>query len=213
MRHTEAAKRLISEASKRNAHLLVRGEKSFKAKLKESDINIIRTMSNKGFSQSVIADRYGVTKQCVAAVIKRDSWNHVPYQDMSEHIPDGIELRKIPRIDYFDNVSSVIKKSDVGTINKMLVDGIAVSKIADTMGISRTVMLNHIRRIDMGVVIRKMGRLKREDVADIRRLHQSGSINLQEIATMFGVSTQTVKDVVTNRTWREVIAVQAVSGV
>lgn len=205
MRHTEASKRLISEASKRNAHKFVRGDRSPKAKLKESDINVIRSMAKKGFSHSIIAERFGVTKQCIFAVLKGESWAHVPYHYVDICVSEGENLRKVSNVGYLDNPIAVIKASDVGFINEMLASRIPVSRIAVIVGVSKCAMLDYVRRIGMGKLIRRNGKLTYGKAIEIRELAKDGVDHL-EIATAYGVSPSTIRDVVVNRTWVETIA-------
>jgi hypothetical protein len=53
------------------------GERSPLAKLKESDVRIIRELAAQGHSSWVLAKRYNVDPSAIRQVVKRQTWKHV----------------------------------------------------------------------------------------------------------------------------------------
>lgn len=72
--HTERQRRLNSEAK--------RGEKSTKAKIKATDVPVIRSLIASGYSGAQVGSLYGITKQAADAIFHRESWRHVPEVDV-----------------------------------------------------------------------------------------------------------------------------------
>lgn len=54
-----------------------RGETDGNSKLKEPDVREIRRLHASGSSQAAIGRRYGVTKECVGYIVRRQTWRHV----------------------------------------------------------------------------------------------------------------------------------------
>ena len=53
------------------------GEKNGMAKLKESDIPIIRQLLRDGISQYKIAERFNVSRSAIENIKVRNDWNHI----------------------------------------------------------------------------------------------------------------------------------------
>jgi len=62
---------------RRNSEARHRGESSPRAKLREPDIVEIRRLSDAGFSQVVIADRFSVHASAISRVLNGRRWRHV----------------------------------------------------------------------------------------------------------------------------------------
>lgn len=55
-----------------------KGEKVGQSKLTENDVRAIRAAWANGETQASIADRYGLTRPAIGAVVRRVNWKHVP---------------------------------------------------------------------------------------------------------------------------------------
>jgi DNA-binding XRE family transcriptional regulator len=60
-----------------NNLLVRRGEKHTQNKLKESDIFEIRILLDKGFTQTQIAEKFGVIRQTISCIKTKKSWSHI----------------------------------------------------------------------------------------------------------------------------------------
>lgn len=60
----------------RNRH--PKGEDSARSLLTEREVCDMRRYADRGFSQRSIAAIFGVSRSCVVAVVKRQTWKHVP---------------------------------------------------------------------------------------------------------------------------------------
>ena len=56
----------------------VSGETHPFAKLKETDVLLIRKLASEGIAYKVLADRFGVRSSTIGKVVKRQLWAHVP---------------------------------------------------------------------------------------------------------------------------------------
>lgn len=56
----------------------LKGSKHHNAKLKESDIPVIRKLVAEGFTYKDIGERYGVTASNIYYIVNRKAWQHVP---------------------------------------------------------------------------------------------------------------------------------------
>lgn len=54
-----------------------KGEKNHNSKLTAKDVGFIRLLSNKGYSYRHIAKEYGVTRGCIAKIVRKETWNHL----------------------------------------------------------------------------------------------------------------------------------------
>jgi len=55
-----------------------RGEQLSHAKLTESGVKVIRQLLSEGHTQQAIADRFGVSRECIKEVKAYRTWAHVP---------------------------------------------------------------------------------------------------------------------------------------
>lgn len=53
------------------------GEKHHAAKLKETDVVLIRKLASKGISYNVLSERFGVKNTQICKIVKRQRWAHV----------------------------------------------------------------------------------------------------------------------------------------
>lgn len=68
----------IENAADKHRHgRTVRGEDSFNAKLRESDIPLIRFLRANGYSQRSVAAAFGVSKHAIYMIDSRKTWKHV----------------------------------------------------------------------------------------------------------------------------------------
>lgn len=204
-RHTEEAKRKISEASIRNAPFVARGEQSVKAKLKESDINVVRCLVQEGFSCGAVGKQFGVTKQSIEAIVSGESWAHVPHAlvDASLFRPGSKNLRG--GVYGEDNKCSRLTRAQVlFAYGRETLVGDKRSHIAEDLGVSLCVLSKALRSGHYGVTAPRNPRDKMSwDAARIMRQMDALGVPWLVLAEEFRVSEQTVKDVVSGRTWRE----------
>lgn len=64
--------------SQKNPELVRRGSQTGVAKLDEAKVAEIRTRNKNGESRKSLANEFGITTGCVAHLITRYTWNHVP---------------------------------------------------------------------------------------------------------------------------------------
>ena len=66
--------------SRRSPEKLWRGSKNTAAKLKESDIPVIRELYSKGLTQAAIGGMFGVGQDTISCVVRFENWAHVGRQ-------------------------------------------------------------------------------------------------------------------------------------
>jgi len=82
-KHTEETKRKIAQKHLDNKDFLkrmsirMRGERCNNAKLKESDIPVIRDLIKQGQSLNSIGRQYGVSAFCIRCIKYKKTWSHV----------------------------------------------------------------------------------------------------------------------------------------
>ena len=71
-----------THASKTNPQMMARGERISTAKLKESDVIIIRENVANGLPRAWAAEMFGVSNSCIDAIMQGKSWKHLPQTPM-----------------------------------------------------------------------------------------------------------------------------------
>ena len=67
-----------SNGARKHPEQLKRGEDNNRAKLTAANVVLIRGLRADGWSLQSIGSRFGVTKQCIRAVVRRSAWKHIP---------------------------------------------------------------------------------------------------------------------------------------
>lgn len=180
-----------------------KGEKCGSAKLKASDIPVIRQLYRDGNSYAQIALRYHVNQTTVGRIVSSKTWRDIPDEI-------GTTPRTLKSSRWYGGAK--LNDDKVREIRKAISGGTSIKQIANDYAIDQSVIRTiwnrkawkHVVDYDE-ITDRKFSakKLTVPDIAKIRKMLLDGHTH-REIGERFSVSGNTIGDISLGKTWKHV---------